>query len=130
MGIARAPAVIDPHIAAVGPAQLLQPLQKRRDAGLSFRIVRSQVHEYPDAAHPLRLLRPCRKRPRRRRAAEQRDELAPPDHSITSSASNCSALGTSRPSALAVCRLITNSNLVDCKTGMSAGFAPLRMRPA
>src|SRR5213083_1041351 len=35
-------------------------------------------------------------------------------------------LGTSRPSARAVCRLITNSNLVDCKTGRSAGFAPLR----
>ena len=33
-----------------------------------------------------RLLRPRRERPRRRRAAEQRDELAPPDHSITSSA--------------------------------------------
>ena len=32
-----------------------------------------------------RLLRACRERPRRRRAAEQRDELAAP-HSITSSA--------------------------------------------
>ena len=27
----------------------------------------------------------------------------------------------------AVCRLMTNSNLVDCKTGRSAGFAPLRL---
>src|SRR6516165_9243870 len=27
------------------------------------------------------------------------------------------------PSALAVCRLMTNSNLVDCETGRSAGFA-------
>src|SRR5260370_16075810 len=34
----------------------------------------------------LRLLRPCRERPRRRRAAEERDELASP-HSISSSAS-------------------------------------------
>jgi hypothetical protein len=25
--------------------------------------------------------------------------------------------------------LMTNSNLVDCTTGRSAGFAPLRMRP-
>ena len=48
-------------------------------------------------------------------------------HSITSSASNCRELGTSRPSALAVCMLMTNSHLVDCKTGMSAGFAPLRI---
>ena len=38
--------------------------------------------------------------------------------------------GTSRPSALAVLRLMTNSNLVACMTGRSAGFSPLRMRPA
>jgi hypothetical protein len=35
-----------------------------------------------------------------------------------------------RPNALAVFRLITNSNLVDCTAGRSAGLAPLRMRPA
>jgi ABC-type uncharacterized transport system substrate-binding protein len=33
------------------------------------------------------------------------------------------------PSALAVCRLMTNSNLVDCKTGRSVGLAPVRMLP-
>src|SRR5262245_13806713 len=37
--------------------------------------------------------------------------------------------GTSRPSALALLRLITNSNLADCTTGSSPGFSPLRMRP-
>jgi hypothetical protein len=31
-------------------------------------------------------------------------------YSITSSASNCTELGTSRPSALAVCQLMTNSD--------------------
>jgi hypothetical protein len=31
-----------------------------------------------------------------------------------------------RPSALAVCRLMTNSNLVDCSTGRSAALAPFR----
>src|SRR5262249_40083757 len=36
----------------------------------------------------------------------------PPHHSITSSASASSVGGTSRPSALAVFRLITSSNLV------------------
>ena len=72
------------------------------------------------------LLRPRRDRPRDRRAAEQSPELAPP-HSITSSARASSAGEISRPSALAVCRLTTNSNLVDCKTGRSAGFAPLRI---
>ena len=31
------------------------------------------------------------------------------------------------PSALAVLRLMTNSNLVDCTTGKSPGFSPLRI---
>src|SRR5262249_28405024 len=75
-----------------------------------------------------RLLRARRERPRSRGAAEKPDELTAP-HSITSSASNWIALGTSMPSALAVCMLITSSNLVDCKTGRSAGFAPLRICP-
>src|SRR6266702_5491254 len=48
-----------------------------------------------------------------RRPAEQRDELAPLHHSITSSARASSVGGTSRPSALAVLRLMTSSYLVD-----------------
>jgi hypothetical protein len=64
-------------------------------------------------------------RPRDGRAAEQRDEFAALDHSITSSARESSIGDTSRPSARAVCMLMTNSNLVDCKTGSSAGLAPL-----
>ena len=74
------------------------------------------------------LLRARRKRPCRRRTAESRDELPPSHHSITSSARASSVGGTSRPSALAVLRLITNSNLVGACTGRSAGFSPLRMR--
>ena len=58
-----------------------------------------------------------------------RGELPSP-HSITSSARASSVAGTSRPRALAVCRLMTNSNLVDCRTGRSAAFAPLTMLPA
>src|SRR5262245_13365874 len=46
-------------------------------------------------------------------------------YSITWSALARSVGGTVRPSALAVLRLITNSNLVGCRTGRSAGFAPL-----
>src|SRR5262245_35611145 len=42
-------------------------------------------------------------------------------HSITSSARASKVAGTSRPSALAVLRLITNSNLVGACTGRSAG---------
>ena len=49
-------------------------------------------------------------------------------YSITSSARASSAGGTSRPSAFAVVRLMTRSNLVGACTGRSAGFSPLRMR--
>ena len=49
-------------------------------------------------------------------------------YSITSSARCRRNKGTSRPSALAVFRLITSSNLSGAWTGSSLGFAPLRMR--
>ena len=81
-------------------------------------------HEHADAPHPLALLRPRRDRPRRRRAAEQRDELAP-FHSITSSARASSDGGTSRPSAFAVLRLITSSNLVGCLHRQVGGLLAL-----
>src|SRR5262249_40818179 len=64
-----------------------------------------------------------------RRAANERDELAPP-HSITSSARPERGSGTVMPSAPAVLRLRISSPFVDCTTGRSAGFSPLRMRPA
>src|SRR5437868_13656771 len=51
----------------------------------------------------------------------------PAAHSITSSALTRSDCGTVRPSALAVFRLITNSNLVGCSTGRSAGLAPFKI---
>src|SRR5215831_100209 len=50
-------------------------------------------------------------------------------YSITSSARASSDAGTVIPSAFAVLTLITSSNLVGCRTGRSAGFSPLRMRP-
>src|SRR5262245_35753121 len=50
--------------------------------------------------------------------------------SMTSSARASSLSGIWRPSAFAVLRLITNANLMDCITGRSAGFSPLRIRPA
>jgi transposase len=50
--------------------------------------------------------------------------------SITSSAMASSVGGTSRPSVLAVLRLMTSSNLVACTTGKSAGLSPLRILPA
>src|SRR5262249_36581576 len=91
------------------------------------RRVGRRAAEKPDHRHG-RLLRPRRKRPRRRRAAaEQRDEFAP-FHSITSSARASTLGGISMPSVLAVLRLITSSYLVGACTGRSAGFSPLKMR--
>src|SRR3954463_11793120 len=60
---------------------------------------------------------------------QDRTSFAWRTHSITSSAATSSLSGTVRPSAVAVLRLITNSNLVDCMTGKSAGFSPSRIRP-
>ena len=67
--------------------------------------------QHADTPHALaRLLRTCSERPRAR-AAEQRDELATL-HSITSSARARSVGGISRPSALAVLRLMARSIFV------------------
>jgi hypothetical protein len=43
-------------------------------------------------------------------------------YSITWSARASRAGGTARPSALAISRLMTSSNLFGCSTGISAGF--------
>src|SRR5262249_23857386 len=72
------------------------------------------------------LLRVRRDGERQRCAAEQRDELAS-CHSITSSATKRKSRLIVSPSSLAVFRLMTNSNLVGCSTGKSAGLAPLRI---
>src|SRR5262249_27345915 len=106
-------------------AQLIKERDHRR------RLPPNRKHE-TELIGATQLLRVRRERPRRRRAAEQRDELAALDlraHSITSSAATCSVGGTVRPSGWVVLRFITNSNLVGCKTGKSAGFSPLRIRP-
>ena len=55
-----------------------------------------------------------------------RDRKARSTYSMTSSAVASSIGGTVRPSILAVEALMTSSNLLDCTTGKSAGFAPLR----
>jgi len=58
------PTVIDPHVAAVGLAQLFQPMQEGSEASLSFRIVGGPALEYADATHPVALLSACGERPR------------------------------------------------------------------
>src|SRR5262245_13328403 len=125
-GVSSTPSIIDTDAVAVVPAQLLQRLAESLEIVLLLNIFGERI-EHADAPHALTLLRARHKRPRRR-TAEECDEVAPL-HSITSSAVASSACGTLRPSILAVGMLMTSSNLVDCTTGKSAGFAPLRMRP-
>src|SRR5262249_13365757 len=123
ISLALCPAVYNRHVLALDIAGLFETLPKIAQA------IRERVRfrvEKPDDWH-CRLLRPRRQRPRRR-AAEQRDELTPPDHSITSSARASSDCGTSMPRDLAVFRLITSSYCVGACTGRSAGFSPLRIR--
>src|ERR1700730_15199296 len=91
---------------------------------------RRQRNQHADPPHAIALLAAPRARPKQRRrgrrTAQERDELAAL-HSITLSARTRIESGTVRPSAFAVLRLMTNSNLVGCSTGRSAGLAPLRI---
>src|SRR5262245_27979635 len=102
------PAILDCEIAALVPAQFPQSPDK---GGGPFALCRSRTGAQQANGHWLALLRARRERPRRRRAANQRDELAA-FHSMTSSARASSVSGTVRPSALAVLRLMISSNLV------------------
>src|SRR5262249_61092362 len=101
------------------------------EAGLATSTASSSTgHSTPDLGHGTgdfhrRLLRARRERPRRRRAANERDELAA-FHSITSSARSRNDSGSLRPSALAAVRLTTSSNFARCSTGSSPAFAPRR----
>src|SRR6185437_6151776 len=80
--IGRSPTVVDPHVAAVGPAQFLQPLQEGREASLFFGIVRGPAHEHADATHPVGLLRARSAWPGEGRDAKKGNEFAPPHGSL------------------------------------------------
>src|SRR6516165_7041303 len=116
------PANLDCDGSVLDPAKLAHSLHKGGDPSALCR--RYSAAYEPDGRELCRLLRAHREWPHHRRAAEQRDKLAP-FHSITSSARASNAGGTSSPRARAVTRLMTNSNLVGCVTGRSAGLAPL-----
>jgi hypothetical protein len=85
------------------------------------RHVRSTLHNRPPQAAP-----PCPFRATNRLMHRSNWRL----YSITSSARASSAGGMVSPRVLAVFRLMTSSNLVDCTTGRSTGFAPPTIRPA
>src|SRR5262245_35277326 len=118
--VALRPTEFNGDVLSVDVAGLLQARTKcSQQMGVCLSGSAADVSDRPDG---LLGLRPHRDRPRRRRAAEQRDELATTDHSITSSARASSIGEMVRPRALAVIRLITRSNLIGCSTGKSAGF--------
>src|SRR5262249_42012374 len=119
--------MFDADVAPFDPSERRESLLKGSDASLVLRIAVGKSVQKGDPAHSSARLRGRRQRPRCRRAAEQRDELAPV-HSITPSARACRVIGTVRPSAFAVLRLIARAKLVGACTGRSAGFSPLRMR--
>ena len=93
----------------------LQTLRRRLN---SFRFTRESGH--PGAGSDMSAKCPISRLMHRSKSHPQ---------SITSSASASSVFGIAMPSALAVLRLTTSSNLVGCTTGRSVGFSPLRMRP-
>src|SRR5215470_18074336 len=73
------PSVFDRHVSALDVTGVTQASVKSREK-LACQFERCEV-EKPDHRHR-RLLRARPERPRRRRAAEQRDELAPLDDLI------------------------------------------------
>src|SRR6516164_5980258 len=95
---------------AIEVAEILQALLERAQMWRFFFGV-SRVPQNTDSRDSFALLRPHRERPRDRRADQTADKFATP-HSITSSAAASRICGAVRPSALAVLRLMINSNFV------------------
>ena len=124
VGLIVGEAILDRDAMPLDQPRVFQSLPER-DLPVGV-VTRPPGGEIADHRHR-RLLRTRRERPRNRRAAEKRVELAPP-HSITSSARSGSADVIVNPIFFAVFMLITNSNLVGVCTGSSPGFSPLRMR--
>src|SRR2546422_6363529 len=80
----------------------------------------SENDREPDQPHAAgESSRAPRRAPARRRTSTR--------YSMTWSARPSTEGGIVSPSAFAVFRLMTNSNLVGCSTGRSAGLAPLRI---
>src|SRR5262249_4521605 len=94
---------VNEQVAADPPSSFLQSLQESRQPGLVIGIVRGQGHQYADTPHPARLLRARRERPRRCRAAEQPDEVAPSqlieEHSVPYQPGSLSRISNGHQSA-------------------------------
>src|SRR5262249_21726087 len=122
LGAALRPAILYSDVPVLDPAKFAEVRYK---GGAPCTESRRICTEEPYCRQRARLL-PTRLHRPRGRAAEQRAERAT-CHSISSLANAGSRSGTSRPSAFAVFRLITSSNLVGCWTGRSDALTPLRI---
>src|SRR5262249_10275391 len=97
-------AVFDDDVLTLDVAVLVQSLPQSIDAQPPLGRFERAGEEEADPQHLARLLRACRERPCRR-TADERDEPASPDHSITSSARASNVGGTSTPSARSLVRV-------------------------
>src|SRR5262245_12244277 len=116
-------AIINGEVAVLDVAELAHALTECAQE------VRQRAGELIQEADPrdLPLLRLNSERCSEHAPTHQRDERSPVHQRMTSSARTRSDCGIVSPRALAVLKLMINSNLVGCSTGKSAGLAPLRI---
>src|SRR6516164_8635177 len=76
--VAAAPAHVDPHIAAFGPAELGKMPREFREQRLTFWIGRGITHEHADPPNLIGPLRVRRERPSSRGTGETGDEVTSP----------------------------------------------------
>src|SRR5712692_1011358 len=121
-------AVLKSDVASLHIALFSQPLLEGVKPHTHPMILKGAAEpEHADPPHLPRLLRFGGERRGEGTKPERANERAPANHWITSSARSSSVCEIVSPSALAVLRLMTSSNLVGCSTGRSAGLAPLRI---
>src|SRR5258706_101386 len=113
---------LDNDVPALDPAVLAQHLPKHGEQVL--RHVAAVGPKEPNSKHFLRLLRYGGERHREKRTRDRAEKGAPIHHWITSSARSSNDWGILTPSFRAATRLMTNSILVGCSTGRSAGLVP------
>src|SRR5262249_54730394 len=104
-------------------SQLTEPINQRCH---ETRVFTGNERQESDAIH-LRYLLRRGQRGSERTGQRVQQEAAAVHYSITWSARSSSDGGMVRPSAFAVLRLMTSSNLVGCCIGRSDGLAPLRI---
>src|SRR5262249_48437579 len=78
--ISRRPMRVNSNVASLDPAQIAKLLNKSCQPSLDLKLGLGERSQYRYAPHALYLLRAYGDRPAGRGAAEQRDELATPDH--------------------------------------------------